>query len=93
MVISKMNFLFSPVADNVVLVAMKKAESLALHSYEWARRETDVKLRLSSGAQAIRRFWMSRRQPFPYPVTEELPVVRPEEASFLPCVQLVKLAL
>ena len=40
-------------ADNVVLTAVKKAEdedALVLRFYEWAGKETDVKLRLPSGA-------------------------------------------
>jgi alpha-mannosidase len=42
--------------ENVVLTAMKKAEddgALILRFYEWAGKESDVKLRLPSGAQAV----------------------------------------
>jgi alpha-mannosidase len=42
-------------ADNVVLTAMKKAEvdnSLVLRFYEWAGKNTDVKVQLPPGAQA-----------------------------------------
>jgi alpha-mannosidase len=42
-------------ADNVVLTAMKKAEddnSLVLRFYEWAGKNTDVKIQLPPGAQA-----------------------------------------
>ena len=41
--------------DNVVLTAVKKSEddeSLVLRFYEWAGRETDVKLQLPAGAQS-----------------------------------------
>jgi alpha-mannosidase len=41
--------------DNVVLTAIKKSEdddSLVLRFYEWAGRETDVKLQLPGGAQS-----------------------------------------
>jgi alpha-mannosidase len=41
--------------DNVVLTAIKKAEdddALTLRYYEWAGKETDVKLQLPPGAQA-----------------------------------------
>jgi alpha-mannosidase len=42
-------------AENVVLTAVKKAEdddALVLRFYEWAGKETDVKLQLPTGAQA-----------------------------------------
>jgi alpha-mannosidase len=42
-------------AENVVLTAVKKAEdddALVLRFYEWAGKETDVKLQLPAGAQA-----------------------------------------
>jgi alpha-mannosidase len=42
-------------ADNVVLTALKKSEdddSLVLRFYEWAGKETDVKLQLPAGAQS-----------------------------------------
>jgi alpha-mannosidase len=42
--------------ENVVLTATKKAEddgALILRFYEWAGKESDVKLRLPSGAQAV----------------------------------------
>ena len=45
-------------ADNVVLTAMKRSEdddSLVLRFYEWAGRESDVKIKLPSGARQRKR--------------------------------------
>jgi alpha-mannosidase len=52
--IDELSFL-TVAAENVVLTALKKAEredALVLRFYEWAGRESDVRLQLPAGAQA-----------------------------------------
>jgi alpha-mannosidase len=65
-------------ADNVVVTALKKSEddeSLVLRFYEWAGKETDVRIQLPSGAQSATETDLMERSTADLPVRSKTVMV------------------